>query len=544
MSIELGLLQKAEILTLPFRKVNFPDAEKFLNHVGKNGFPDASESPNFAYAKFGRDGEKYAFDSLKYHPERAIPVILGLAQTQGVKVNPTTEEEPGKIIHEYRTYSEDLPQRSKDIFNKLNPIWGDGENQMKYYGSTDATPLFISLVNAYCRRMKNANILDERVIQSNGQEKTIRECVEQAAQWLEDRIINGPRVNSDERAEPHPGNRLKLLEFKRMNEEGLYNQNWKDSDTSLIHKNGTSANHEMPIATIDLQGYAYDGLIDAADLLWTTDPQTSIRRRKLAWEVRDTTFKNFWIEDKNYFAVALDRDSNGNYRKITTVESNPAEILNTGIFDGLSETEKQLYVGSIVKKIYSNDFLTEAGVRSRSVEESGLLNFCDYHGSYAVWAKNTSEIAKGLERQGFPRLANQLKLRVINSVRTAGSFYELFYISPDGKVIYNPKRKKTPEDKNLSKILAPAFPEEMQTWTGSAVNEFEEELNHGYTYISRPNTWEDNLDNSLLNMLPQTPLITDESTALKKRLHAPSFYIDTTLGRQLELEFKTNSSSK
>lgn len=536
-TIETGFLQKSSTLTIPFRRAPaFPNSEAFLKFVTRDGYPDASASTNYAYAKFGRDGEKYAFDSLKFHPERALPVIVGLAESQGVALNPITEEEPGKIVHEQRKYSKNLPQASKEIFHKLNPIWGDGKDSLSYYGSADATPLFISLVAAYCNRVGNTDILHQKVHRKNGQECTIGQSVEAAAVWLEDRIQNGPRLNEMQRAEPCPQKRLPLLEFRKMNGKGLTNQNWKDSGTSLIHENGTLVNHTYPIASIDLQGYAYDGLMDAADLLQDQNRETAEKRRALAWSVRETTINEFWIPEKNYFAVALDRGKEGNYRKVTTTESNPAEILTTRFFDELSDGEKEKYVGAIVKKIYNKDFLTDVGIRCRSLKHTSLVDFIDYHGPFAVWTKNTSEIAKGLAKQGFLKLAKQLQVRILNSVRVAGSFQELFYVSADGSVLYNPQRRKKilPQQS----LIAPAFPEENQTWTGSAVNEIEEELQNEIVENKEKKPWQEALEQRLLHENSQVTLVTSPREALRRRLLIPRLSIDFAAGQKAEDRFK------
>src|SRR6185312_2476053 len=102
--------------------------------------------------------------------------------------------------------------------------------------------------------------------------------------------------------------------------------------------------------------------------------------------------------------VGMDRDNNGSPRQINTLTSGPAELLQTRIFDTLSPSEKEKYVGGIVETIYSPQFLADIGIRCRATTHTQLVPFFDYHGTSAVWFKETFAVLNGFRKQGFVEL--------------------------------------------------------------------------------------------------------------------------------------------
>ncbi len=509
------------------------DMRRFKRDVWHKNEVWASNSENYNHAFFGRDSIEAAEDVLPSDTSLAKSVILNLGSLQGRLHNPTTEEETGKIIHEFRRKNDNHPQLTQGIFQKLHSAWGEeGQDVVSYYGSVDATPLYIRLVADYCKRVGNKKILDEKVLQKDGNERTIREVVWDSLEWVKKSIEEGPMGHDETSTEPHPEKRIKLLEFKRMNGQGINNQNWKDSGTSLVHTNGTLANHDYPVATIELQGLAYDALTKGTALFsGDKDKLGNITDlRLLAQEVRLQTLNQFWMPDQNYFAVALDRDEYGQYRKVRTIESNAAELLNTDLFDGLPDNVKQPYIDGIVNTIYSNNFLTSVGIRCRSLEYAGLVDYWDYHGSHAVWPKETYDIAKGLVKQGFPELGKQLIYRMRNGIKTEQTFAELFYVDSDGTVAYRPTKlvsTKKPVDKVIS---ATSIPEDKQTWSwsayiGSMTNRIPKAIP----------SWQYVLENQLLLA---NPFVSELSFKKAARLVRERYVIDQQTGFEKEQAFK------
>jgi len=406
----------------------------------------------FSYAIFGRDSVTAAETLLHLRPEVARDIILTLARLQGTVDAPvgphSNEEECGKIHHEHRALYVDgrrIPPGSERLLRELADRWGGDETSLTYYGSVDATPLFVRLVARYCAT-HGQSILADRVTRRDGGRITVRESVLAAVNWITAKMDASP---------------LGLVEFQRRNPQGIPFQVWKDSNTSYIHRDGTLAKSDAVIAAVEVQGYAYDALLGAARLF---EPRARDWRDR-AQALRERVLGNLWMPAESYFAMGLDRDRGGRARWIESIASNGALLLDTALFDELPDAE--LYVAGLVRRICSPDFMTEVGIRCRSASESGLVDFQDYHGEWTVWMKETFDIAKGLTRQGLPELARQLCTRLLNAVNIAGAHLEFLYVSPDQRVMYDfrarDRRAAEPEV-----IIGTNQPEAPITWTVTA----------------------------------------------------------------------------
>src|SRR3984893_15093523 len=406
----------------------------------------------FSYAIFGRDSVTAGETLLHLRPELARDIILTLARLQGTVDAPvgpqSNEEECGKIHHEHRTLYVDgrrIPPASERLLREQAGKWGGDETNLTYYGSVDATPLFVRLVARYCAT-HGESILADRVTRRDGGQITIRESVLSAVNWITGKMDASP---------------LGLVEFRRRNPQGIPFQVWKDSNTSYIHRDGTLANSDAAIAAVEVQGYAFDALLGAAGLFETRASEWRDRAQAL----RERVIRNLWIPAESYFAMGLDRDGDGRARWIESIASNAALLLDTDLFDGLPAAD--LYVAGLVRRICSRDFMTEVGIRCRSAGESGLVDFQDYHGAWTVWMKETFDVARGLERQGLPRLARQIGIRLLNAVNIAGAHIEFLYVSPDQRVMYDFRARdlRTAEPEVIAGTNQPEAP---ITWTVTA----------------------------------------------------------------------------
>ncbi len=406
----------------------------------------------FSYAIYGRDSVTAAETLLLLRPEVARDIILTLARLQGTVDAPvgpqSNEEERGKIHHEHRTLyvnGRRIPPASERLLRELASKWGGDETSLTYYGSVDATPLFVRLVARYCAT-RGESILDDRVTRRDGAQITVRESVLAAVDWITAKMDASP---------------LGLVEFQRRNPQGIPFQVWKDSNTSYIHRDGTLANSDAPIAAVEVQGYAYDALLGAARIF----EARAVECRERAQALRERVIRNLWMPAESYFAMGLDRDGGGRPRWIESIASNGALLLDTALFDGLPAADR--YVAGLVRRICSPGFLTEAGIRCRSTSEGGLVDFQDYHGDWTVWMKETFDVARGLERQGLPWLARQIGIRLLNAVNIAGAHVEFLYVSPDQRVMYDFRacdlRTAQPEV-----ITGTNQPEAPITWTVTA----------------------------------------------------------------------------
>jgi len=414
----------------------------------------ASLGGQFDYAIFGRDSIQVAEDLLATHQPLARQIIHTLASLQGVKSNAHNEEEPGKIHHEYRAltmHGSNIPDQSIAILRRLQHKWGtDDTDNMRYYGSYDTTPLFIRLVGRYVHH-HGQKILNETYHGLDGQ-KVISDSLRSAVEWLVDKL---------------DGSNEGLLAYLRINKEyGLRNQAWKDSGTSYLHGDGSLPNFEAPIASIELQGYAYDAL-QTALLLVPADDATKDHWRRLAARLQTGVISLFWIPEQQYFAQAVDYREDGQLRQVNTITSNPGLLLDSTLLDNLPE-DKQSYIDTTANMLMSNELLTPAGIRCRALRHKQIPGFVDYHGSYTVWPKETYAIARGLRSHGKSDMASRLEACLLDSVQRAGEFYEFFYVDEQEKAYYDQTEalehfKTISLDKNL------AVAEPGQAWTISAV---------------------------------------------------------------------------
>lgn len=543
---------KEHVIQKAYPQIPFPDYNDFVEKVRRTKERSiyASASEMYYAAFFGRDSIEAAEDLLKKDPSFTKELIPLLASHQGTQYNLITEEEPGRIHHEYRmspqmyyeTTGEQLPKKVADIYQTLSQKWGGTNRELTYYGSVDATPLYIKLIGKYVEQTHDTSLLSEKYIDKDGHEKTIEQSALDALEWLTTRIQHGPREDVISLVKPQQTQpRIPLLEYQPYTEEGIPNQMWKDSQTAVIHEDGKLPNRKYPIATVELQGHAYDAILYAIELLKGKYPEKITAWENLADEIRRILVTHFWIPKKAYFAMAIDRDSQGNYRLVKTPTSDQTELLNTRIFDTISAKQKEKYVRGIITCVYSKNFMTSVGIRCRSLAFDRLVDFWDYHGSRAVWIKATYDFAKGLDRQGFYHLSDQLKIRILNGTRVSGNFVELFYVSPNGKVAYDPLGQR--RMKHYEEIAATTIPEALQTWTASAVAAIEYDFSTpAHAIPQKP--WQQKLEEKVTRGLPIARLITTPRKAYKARPKDYGYRINLEKGKKSEEEFtKTHASA-
>lgn len=414
----------------------------------------ASSDRMFKGAFFTRDALEVIEDIMSFKPRLSREVLLSAASFSGITQTEESEEEYGKLSHEYRNVIVDgkpIDKQMHEIFTRLSFKWGGNETHMIYYGAADTTPLFLRVLRMYCDDY-GRDILDQSVTLVQSKEKiTVREVAERALAWIERKLTISQSG---------------LLEFQRHNPQSFLNHVWKDSDEFYVHQNGHLANHNAPIASIELQGLAYDALLAAA----TLNIGDAAANKKRARQLRDRTIELLWQPERQYFALGTDYDTDGELRIITTETANPAALLDTRFFDDMPEADQQQYLTGIIKKIFSKDFLTSVGIRSRSLADAQVIPFWDYHGSYASWPKETYDIAKGLRRQGFGQLSDQLENRLLNIVLKTRQYAEFFYVDEHGRILsYAPSGTSKSAQKEVFVVDSPNAPETIQAWTVSAI---------------------------------------------------------------------------
>ena len=294
---------------------------------------------------FGRDGLLTAMQLLWIAPGIAKGVLKALALTQADHVDEAADAEPGKIIHEMR--GGEMARLGEVPFRR-------------YYGSVDATPLFVMLAGQYLER--------------TGDLETVRGIwphVEAALAWLD-----GPGDRDGDG----------FVEYQRMTERGLANQGWKDSFDSIFHADGRLA--EGPIALCEVQAYVFAARRSAAAIaraLGLPDRADALERQAQA--LRERFEDQFWIEDLGCYALALD----GSKSPCRVLSSNAGHTL----FCGIASNER---AARLARLFMDPRFFSGWGVRTIAVGEARYNPMAYHNGS--VWPHDNAVIALGLARYG------------------------------------------------------------------------------------------------------------------------------------------------
>lgn len=483
--------------TLPYQSgLDMNAAEAALSYVraSENEGVYASADVLFKGAVFGRDSLKVGSDLLHVKPELTHEILLTMAKFQGVSDNTLNEEEAGKIFHEKRL-DRDLDATSKLIFEDLTSPegknWGkewseeDGCWRMVYFGSVDATPSFVRLLGEYCEAYGDS-ILQQTVRRRDGSDVTIKQSLQDASSWILKKLDNSP---------------FGLIDYRRQNPTGIENQVWKDSREFYVHPDGSTVNHEGAVASIEVQGIAFTALRQAAGLL----PEQSAGLITAAEKLRSQTIKLLWQPESHYFAVGIDQDTANGARIVQSEAANAGCLLDSSFFDDLAEEDRRLFITAIVEKLLGPNFLTDAGIRSRSLAEGDRVPFWDYHGSYVTWPKETQDIIRGLHRQGLTKLAQQLENRLLNVVHASNAFPEFFYVDESNQAFINAPS----DDLDAPEIAGSNSPERTQAWTVSAVLSVLADQMHGPIEEVEQSPWQKRLEAHMLQQIPNIDFIRD-----------------------------------
>ena len=505
-------------MTSPESTPNHPSSIRDIESLlTPEGSLYASGDEAYQYMLFGRDSLEAADDLLESEPRLTMDVIDSLAKLQGTEYNEATAEETGKIPHQHMSLFVDgvrIPPKAEAQLRALGERWGGDENGFTYYGSLDATPQFARIMARFCFH-HGASFLHEPIELENGERIARKESLRRSLRWISDHIESSE---------------LSLLEFRRLNDNHIVMQSWKDSGSAYVHTSGEQVNLDGFIAPVEVQGYGYDalklGALSLKEIDYISDEEANLFF-ECAELLRDTTLERFWISDREGFAMAIDRDKSGNPRQVATPSSSQAALLDTRLLMDLDEGQRQQYTGAIIERLFSPDFITEIGLRCRSAEAADLVSFADYHGSWAVWPKETYDFAKGLWRHGFNKLADDLCNRVTNMTNVAGENYEFLFVNPNGDVDYEPKRY-IPGMEVDEIIIATNVAEKCQAWTASAVLATKRKLRpqHGIA----ESAWSQQLEKSILEMVPREELLLRSEDIRSRRANARNFAIDIESG--------------
>lgn len=316
----------------------------------------AAGAPWF-FTLFGRDSIWAARMLLPLGTDLAAGTLRTLAARQGTRTDPATAEQPGKILHEVRRAELSMPGEG----TVLPPV---------YYGTVDATPLWICLLHdAWRWGMPAAEV------------EALLPALERALTWMSD---HGDTDGDG------------FLEYADESGTGLANQGWKDSGDSVQWRTGELATG--PIALAEVQGYAHEAAVAGAALLEAFGRPGADRWRAWAGTLAERFRTAFWTCDdrgRRYPGIALDADK----RVVDTLTSNIGHLLGTGILSAAEEAE-------VAALLVGTDMDSGYGLRTMSTESAGYWPL-RYHGG-TVWPHDTAIVVQGLARAGYTAEAARL----------------------------------------------------------------------------------------------------------------------------------------
>jgi glycogen debranching enzyme len=311
-------------------------------------------------AVFGRDALISSHQMLMINSQPARDALSLLAHYQGQREDPWRDEEPGKILHEIRR----------------GELAGAGQvPHTPYYGSVDATPLFVFLFAQYFRWTGDVEFANQ-----------LLPNVRAALEWI-DRYGD---LDGDG-----------FVEYLCRSPAGIANQGWKDSYDSVVHQDGTMA--EGPIALVEVQGYVYMAKLRVANVFDALgDYRTSSRLREEAQALKGRFNRSFWMEEENFVAAALD----GEKRQVRTVVSNPGHCLYSDILDPTRAEH-------VARRLLQPDMFSGWGIRTMS-KSATAYNPMSYHNG-SVWPHDNALIAAGLKRYGYVKATSRVVTAIFDA---------------------------------------------------------------------------------------------------------------------------------
>ncbi len=337
------------------------DLESLTFDAGEGLLVPAAGAPWFM-ALFGRDSLITGYQSMILGPKPARNALKALARYQATGRDDFRDAEPGKIPHELRrgelAYFGEIPETP-------------------YYGTADATPLFLVLLHEVWRWTADEGFVRE-----------LEEAARRALDWI---LHHADRTGG-------------YVAYDARSTAGLVNQGWKDSEDAVLFRDGSRA--APPIALCEVQGYVYDAFVRTAELAEKVWGDLGLARRleSEAAGLRERFEADFWMEARGYYALALD----GSGRKVDSVTSNAGHLLWSGI---VSRERARL----IAKTLMDGGLFGGWGIRTMADGEGGYDPESYHDGS--VWPHDNSLIVQGLRRYGFREEVNHVGAALVDAAR-------------------------------------------------------------------------------------------------------------------------------
>jgi len=341
------------------------DLEILAFDAGDGLLVPAAGSPWYM-ALFGRDSLITSHMTMTLGAESAKNTLRALARRQAKDFDGFTDSEPGKILHEMR-------RGELAVFGEVP--------HSPYFGTADATPLFLILLEEVWRWTADAEFV-----------RDMESAARAALAWV---LTHSDKVGDG------------FIAYETRSAAGLDNHSWKDSGDSMLFQDGSLA--KAPIAPCEIQGYAYDALLRTARLaekVWG-DATLASELRERAASLKHRFDRDFWMDDRKYYALALD----GKGRKVDSIASNAGHLL----WSGIVPMEKARY---IVETLLGDGLFSGWGIRTMAEGEGGYDPLSYHNGS--VWPHDNAIIAEGLRRHGFHEEAKRVATAIFEAAAHFG----------------------------------------------------------------------------------------------------------------------------
>jgi glycogen debranching enzyme len=335
------------------------DLESLSLDLGEGLLVPAAGAPWFM-ALFGRDALITGYQTVTLSPEPAKNALRALARYQATERDDFRDAEPGKILHELRV-------------GEL-AFFGEVPHS-PYYGTVDATPLFLILLSEVWRWSAEAGFVRE-----------VEGAARLALGWILD---HADRIDG-------------YVAYASRSPTGLQNHGWRDHGDSMLFRDGTRA--EAPIAPCEVQGYVYDAYgrtAQLAEVVWG-DRSLAVKLRAEARALRERFDRDFWMEDRGYYALALD----GTGRRVDSLSSSAGHLL----WSGIVPAERARVVAD---RLMGDELFSGWGIRTMAAGEAGYDPDSYHNGS--VWPHDNAIIAHGLRRYGFQEEANRIAVALLEA---------------------------------------------------------------------------------------------------------------------------------
>jgi len=433
---------------------------------------------------FARDASMASKFVADFDHQVTKDTIVALAALQGTEEDKTTNEEPGRIHHEFRDFTTwqggGFEKFALKFFARR---WGVVDNQMLTYYAADTTALYIRLINKYVTHV-DKSFLDVVVKNRRDGAISIRDSLALAADWLMTQVDEHEHFVST-----------------RHNEWSLPYQTFQDSSTAYPRQDGTLANFRRGITYTEIQAFVIDALEDVTRLL--EDHERRHEWQRSAHAMRKALLRDFWSEKEQFFGSAFDQKGLVDMPNISA-----GWTLNTGLWDEVDDEKREEVIGAIVRRLFSDDFLTPVGMRSRSLHaDQPLPGVVEYHGRLTVWPMFNFMVIEGLRRHRLHRLAGELENRLINGINASGTFEEYLAVDGGGHLL-----RSVPGKKADVAVDAQMLPEKRIAFTViPAIVLAYRATNRGRAW-PQPGKWQKKLEDEILkDMTPTERLIPEQA---------------------------------